>query len=241
LHVLPIMTSAAPSSSKPPRPRSPHFPPHNAPRVWFITRGVSPIAIALARQVLEHGDYVVAGVMPIEFEKREGQSEDFRDFLEEVKRTERWRERLRVVGLDARVVGQCQSAVAEAVEAFGRVDVLLCAASEGKLRASVQVNAILTLILAVIGAVEELAQSNRTISLVDEIFEINFFANVNIIKAILPVMRERKNGHIIVITGISKSCCTYGITSKLTGHSRSSWYPWTRHVLLIAMGYRRIL
>lgn len=38
----------------------------------------------------------------------------------------------------------------------------------------------------------------------DEIFEINFFANVNIIKAILPVMRERKNGHIIVITGISK-------------------------------------
>lgn len=38
----------------------------------------------------------------------------------------------------------------------------------------------------------------------DEIFEINFFANVNIIKAILPVMRERKNGHMIVITGISE-------------------------------------
>lgn len=30
------------------------------------------------------------------------------------------------------VVGQCQAAVAEAVEAFGRIDVLLCAASEGK-------------------------------------------------------------------------------------------------------------
>lgn len=63
---------------------------------------MSPIAIALARQVLEHGDYVVAGVMPTEFEKREGQSEDFRTFLEDVKKTERWRERLRVVGLDAR-------------------------------------------------------------------------------------------------------------------------------------------
>jgi short-subunit dehydrogenase len=61
--------------------------------------------------------------------------------------------------------------------------------------------------LAIIGTVEELAQSNRTISLVDEIFEINFFANVNIIKAILPVMRTRKNGHIIVITGISKFEC----------------------------------
>ncbi|KAJ4357080.1 hypothetical protein N0V95_002818 [Ascochyta clinopodiicola] len=189
------MTSNAPvSSAKPPRPRSPHFPPHNAPRVWFITRGVSPIAIALAKQVLEHGDYVVTGVVPVEFEKGEGQSDDFKAFLEEVKDTERWRERLRVVGLDARVVGQCQAAVAEAVEAFGRIDVLLCAASE-----------------AVIGTVEELAQSSRTISLVDEIFEINFFANVNIIKAILPVMRERKNGHMIVITGITGHLGTPGL------------------------------
>ncbi|KAI4912083.1 uncharacterized protein J4E92_010128 [Alternaria infectoria] len=190
------MTSNAPlsASSKPPRPKSPHFPPHNAPRVWFITRGASPIAIALARQVLEHGDYVVAGVMPLEFEKREGQSEDFRTFLEDVKGTDRWREHLRVVGLDSRVVGQCQAAVAEAVEAFGRIDVLLCAASE-----------------AVIGSVEELAQTSRTRSLVDEIFEINFFANVNIIKAVLPIMRERKNGHIIVITGITGHLGTPGL------------------------------
>ncbi|KAF5847804.1 hypothetical protein GGP41_009032 [Bipolaris sorokiniana] len=186
------MTSNAPSSSsKPPRPKSPHFPPHNAPRVWFITRGVSPIAIALARQVLEHGDYVVTGVMPVEFEKREGQVDDFRTFLQDVKQTDRWREHLRVVALDSRVVGQCQAAVAEAVEAFGRIDVLLCAASEG--------------------TVEELAQSTRTISLVDEIFEINFFANVNIIKAVLPIMRERKNGHIIVITGITGHLGTPGL------------------------------
>jgi hypothetical protein len=45
---------------------------------------------------------VVAGVVQQEFEKREGQSEDFRSFLEEVKKNERWRERLRVVGLDGR-------------------------------------------------------------------------------------------------------------------------------------------
>lgn len=125
------MTQQGQQSSRPPRPRSPHFPPHNAPRVWFLTIGSSPIAIALARQVLDHGDYVVSGVVPQEFEKREGQSEDFRAFLEEVKQNERWRERLRVVGLDGRVVGQCQAAVAEAVEAFGRVDVLLGNTSEG--------------------------------------------------------------------------------------------------------------
>jgi NADP-dependent 3-hydroxy acid dehydrogenase YdfG len=58
---------------------------------------------------------------------------------------------------------------------------------------------------AVIGAVEELAQSSRTITLVQDTFETNFFANVNIIKAVLPIMRERKNGHIIMSTGISSS------------------------------------
>ncbi|ORY10251.1 short chain dehydrogenase/reductase family protein-like protein [Clohesyomyces aquaticus] len=186
--------NSAPSSSRPPRPKSPHFPPHNAPRVWFITTGTSPISIALARQVLGHGDYIVAGVLPIPFEKREGQSEDFRAFLEDVKRTERWRERLRVVGLDGRIVGQCQAAIAEAVEAFGRIDVLLGSTSE-----------------AIIGTVEELAQTSRTRSLVNETFETNFFANVNIIKAVLPTMRRRKNGHVIMLTGITGHLGTPGL------------------------------
>ena len=96
------MTQQGTQSSRPVRPRSPHFPPHNAPRVWFLTIGSSPIAIALSRQVLDHGDYVVAGVVPVEVEKREGHTEDFRAFLEDVKNTERWKEHLRVVGLDGR-------------------------------------------------------------------------------------------------------------------------------------------
>jgi NADP-dependent 3-hydroxy acid dehydrogenase YdfG len=57
---------------------------------------------------------------------------------------------------------------------------------------------------AVIGAVEELGQSSRTISIVQDTFETNFFANVNIIKAALPIMRQRKNGHVIMLTGISE-------------------------------------
>jgi NADP-dependent 3-hydroxy acid dehydrogenase YdfG len=39
---------------------------------------------------------------------------------------------------------------------------------------------------------------------VQDTFETNFFSNVNIIKAVLPAMRERKNGHIIMLTGVSK-------------------------------------
>lgn len=94
--------------------------------------------------------------------------------------------------------------------------------------------------IAIIGAVEELAQSSRTISLVDEIFEINFFANVNIVKAILPVMRERKNGHIIVITGISESRRPF-LRAVLTGYSWPSRNTRPFNLLLITMGHRRIL
>ena len=59
-------------------------------------------------------------------------------------------------------------------------------------------------IQALVGTVEELSQSNRTMSLIRDQFETNFFSAVNIIKAILPSMREKKNGHIVVMTGISK-------------------------------------
>ncbi|KAI9832543.1 MAG: hypothetical protein M1819_004333 [Sarea resinae] len=97
------------TADKPPRPLNPpyQFPPHNAPRVWFLTSGSSPIGIALSRQVLDHGDYVISGVLPSEFERDDlDRSRDFRAFLNEVgqKGKEGWRGRLRVVGLDS-VVG----------------------------------------------------------------------------------------------------------------------------------------
>ncbi|KAF2137331.1 uncharacterized protein K452DRAFT_321881 [Aplosporella prunicola CBS 121167] len=191
-------THAHASASRPTRPRSPRFPPHNAPRVWFLTNGTSPISIALAEQALDHGDYVVAGVLPAEFERETGRSDEFRGFLDKIGRgegeRERWKERLRVVALDGRIIGQCQAAVAEAVEAFGRIDVLLGCSSE-----------------TVIGTIEELAQSPRTLSLARDQFETNFFSNVNIIKAALPSMRAKKNGHIIMLTGTTGHLGTPGL------------------------------
>jgi NADP-dependent 3-hydroxy acid dehydrogenase YdfG len=71
---------------------------------------------------------------------------------------------------------------------------------------------------------------------VDEIFEINFFANVNIIKAILPVMRTRKNGHIIVITGISKFASSSSEV-LLTTISWSHRNAWVGDVLFFPVGY----
>ena len=141
---------------------------------------------------------MTAGVLPVEFEKHEDRSADFKDFLEEVgtqQDKETWRARLRVVALDVRIMSQCQSAVAEAVQSFGRIDILFCCHSE-----------------VVVGTVEELSQSASTLTLVHDQFETNFFGPVNIIKATLPIFRGKKNGHIVLLTAITAHLGTPGLS-----------------------------
>lgn len=91
-------------------------------------------------------------------------------------------------------MSQCQAAVAEAVYAFGRIDILLCCTSQ-----------------AVVGTVEELSTSSRTQTLVRDQFETNFFGPVNAIKATIPTMREQKIGHMIVLGGITGHLGTPGL------------------------------
>lgn len=63
-----------------------------------------------------------------------------------------------------------------------------------------------------VGTVEELAASQRTLTLVREQFEKNFFGPMNIIKAVIPEMRSKMNGHIIVLTGIHGHLGTPGLS-----------------------------
>ena len=87
-------------------PPNPQFPTHNAPRVWLITSGDSPVGISVARHVLAHGDYVVTGIIPAEFERYDGRTDEFKAFLADVgkKSNAGWKDRLRVVKLDVRYV-----------------------------------------------------------------------------------------------------------------------------------------
>jgi NAD(P)-dependent dehydrogenase (short-subunit alcohol dehydrogenase family) len=91
-------------------------------------------------------------------------------------------------------MSNAQSAIAEAVETFGRIDILLCNTSE-----------------AVVGSVEELSTSPTTLDLVRRQFEVIFFSHVNWIKATLPLLRSRHNGHIIILTGITGHIGTPGM------------------------------
>ena len=58
--------------------------------------------------------------------------------------------------------------------------------------------------VAVIGAVEELAVSAETQTLIRNQFETKFFGPVNVIKAVLPSMRMREKGHVVVLSDVSE-------------------------------------
>ncbi|PWY72337.1 short chain dehydrogenase/reductase family protein [Aspergillus heteromorphus CBS 117.55] len=174
----------------------PQFPAHHEPRVWVITAGDSPIGISVTRQILMHGDYALVGLAHASLERDECRREGFDAFLAEIEShsNEGWGERFKALPLDLRMVGECQALVAQAVAAFGRVDILLCCTSQ-----------------ALIGTVEELAASQQTLNLVRDQFEINYFGPLNIIKATLPHMRRQKTGHIMILSGITAHIGTPGL------------------------------
>ena len=117
LLLLPIMTNdddpsgstpeppglQSPPPLPPQPPPEPAFPAHDEPRVWLISSGDSPIGITVSRQVLEHGDYVVSGLVPASLTRAEGRREQFTEFMEDIEQRG-WKERFRPVALDIRFV-----------------------------------------------------------------------------------------------------------------------------------------
>ncbi|RDA88274.1 hypothetical protein CP532_0331 [Ophiocordyceps camponoti-leonardi (nom. inval.)] len=170
---------------------------HNAPRTWLLTAALSPLAVRLIRRLLSHGDYVVACLPPHEMDDEE-RSAEFRQLISECKAgggdRDGWRDRIRGIRCDGRM-SSCGAAVAEAVQVFGRIDILLCCRSE-----------------AVVGTVEELSTTPLTQNLIRDQFEAIFFTQVNFIKAALPTLRSQHTGHIIILSSIGGHIGTPGMS-----------------------------
>ncbi|KAJ0117070.1 short chain dehydrogenase/reductase [Diaporthe amygdali] len=166
---------------------------------------LSPLAIRLIRLLLAHGDYVVACLPPHEIE-HEDRSAEFRELINECKSNRRdregWKDRIRGIRCDGRSMGQCSAAIAEAVQVFGRVDILLCCKFE-----------------SVVGTVEELSTTRATQNLVRDQFETIFFSQVNFIKAALPQLRAQHTGHIVILTSIGGHIGTPGMPT----HTAATW------------------
>ncbi|MBX9797566.1 oxidoreductase [Sphingomonas sp.] len=134
-------------------------------KIWFITGATSGFGLALAEEVLARGaravlvgrraDRLAALAMP-------------------------HGDRALPIAIDVTDAAARNRAVAEALEKFGRIDVLANIAGRGSL-----------------GAVEEFAADQ----LRDQL-ELNFFAAAELTRAVLPAMRAQRSGHILNLTSV---------------------------------------
>lgn len=133
-------------------------------KTWFITGASRGFGLRIAKLALEQGDNVVATAR---------RAEAVVDALGA-------NERLLAVPLDVTDESQAKQAVAAAIEAFGRIDVLLNNAGFGLL-----------------GAVEESSAAD-----VEAVYRTNVFGLLNVTRAALPAMRAQRSGRILNISSI---------------------------------------
>ena len=135
------------------------------PKIWFITGVSSGFGAALADLALSKGDKVAAT-----FRKPE-QAEEF---------TRKAGENSRGLVCDVTDEAQVKTAVADALAAFGRLDVIVNNAGYGSL-----------------GSIEEVPAEE-----VRRQFEVNVFGPLHVLRAVLPHLRQQRGGHVLNITSI---------------------------------------
>jgi NAD(P)-dependent dehydrogenase (short-subunit alcohol dehydrogenase family) len=132
-------------------------------KVWFITGSSAGIGRELAETALEKGYRVAATAR---------RPEVLRDL------TEKYPETALAVKLDVTNREDVRAAVANTLEKFGRIDVVVNNAGYG-----------------LVGALEEPGDEQ-----IREQFETNVFGVLNVLRGTLPVLREQKSGHVINVS-----------------------------------------
>lgn len=136
-----------------------------APRVWFITGASTGFGRALTEAVLAAGDCAAATARDP-------------DAIGDLGRGATTR--VRTIQLDVTDRARAREAVAEAVETFGRIDVVVNNAGFG-----------------LVGAIEELSEEQLRSQ-----FETNVFGVLNVTRAVLPLLRRQRSGHIVQMSSV---------------------------------------
>ena len=135
-------------------------------KVWFITGASRGFGRIWAEAALKRGDKVAATA---------------RSVKAVADLSERYGEAVLPLALDVTDADQVSSAVAQAKEHFGRLDVVINNAG-----------------YALVGAVEEASDAE-----VRAEFETNFFGALSVIRAVLPVLRKQGSGHILGVSSVA--------------------------------------
>jgi NAD(P)-dependent dehydrogenase (short-subunit alcohol dehydrogenase family) len=125
---------------------------------WFITGASSGIGRELVRQALDAAESVVA------LARNTSTLAEFADS-----------EHLLVITADVRDEASVRDAVDQAIERFGRIDIVANNAGYG-----------------LFGAVEETSDKEAR-----AIFDTNVFGVLNVLRATLPVLRRQRSGHVL--------------------------------------------
>jgi NAD(P)-dependent dehydrogenase (short-subunit alcohol dehydrogenase family) len=134
-------------------------------RVWLVTGASRGFGRAISEAILARGERLVATARGADFVESFG----------------RGHPEALAVPLDVTDIDQASAAVDQAVEGFGRLDVVVNNAGYGHF-----------------GAIEELRE--------DELrrqFEVNLFGTLNVTRAALPQLRRQRSGHIVQMSSLN--------------------------------------
>ncbi len=134
-------------------------------RVWFITGSSTGFGRLLAEEVLRRGERVIATARNV-------------SQLEELKN--RFPDQIHTFALDVTKPAEIESVAAQAIAAFGHVDVLVNNAGYG-----------------VNGAIEEVSEDEF-----EPMFQTNLYGLIRMTRAFLPHLRQRRSGHIFNFSSI---------------------------------------
>ena len=181
-------------------------------KVWMITGAGRGIGADIAHAALKAGDRVVATARKL------GQLQDtFAGIAPE---------RIALIELDVANEAQASPAVAQAVERFGRIDVLVNNAAYGLL-----------------GRLEEVSNAD-----IAQQFAVNVHGVLHMLRAVLPTMRRQRGGHIMNISsiagltgfdGASVYCASKYAIEGLTASLALEVAPFGIHVTAVEPGFFR--
>lgn len=144
--------------------------------IWFVTGSSRGLGRAIVETALEAGDRVVATA------RNPARLDDL---------VVRYGDRVRLVALDVTDNDQVERAVKEAVDAFGRIDVVVNNAG-----------------YADVAAVEDM-----TLDAFRAQVETDFYGVVYVTKAVLPILREQGSGHIFQVSSVGGRLGTPGLSA----------------------------